>query len=76
MKVTRHAPKGSIMFLCPKYWRLLELDKKGFADLDGSILSRVAGAGATDAYEGFYKWYYEVVCHRPNANAVLTAVDF
>ena len=76
MKVTRHAPKGTIMFLCPKYWRLLELDKKGFADLDGSILSRVAGAGATDAYEGFYKWYYEVVCHRPNANAVLTAVDF
>jgi hypothetical protein len=76
MKVTRHAPKGSIMFLCPKYWRLLELDKKGFADLDGSILSRVAGAGATDAYEGFYKWYYEVVCHRPNANAVLTAVQF
>jgi hypothetical protein len=76
MKVTRHAPKGSIMFLCPKYWRLLELDKKGFADLDGSILSRVAGAGATDAYEGFYKWYYELVCHRPNANAVLTAVDF
>ena len=53
MKVTRHAPKGQIMFLCPKYWRLLELDKKGFADLDGSILSRVAGAGATDAYEGF-----------------------
>jgi hypothetical protein len=76
MKVTRHAPKGQIMFLCPKYWRLLELDKKGFADLDGSILSRVAGAGATDAYEGFYKWYYEVVCHRPNANAVLCAVDF
>lgn len=76
MKVTRHAPKGQIMFLCPKYWRLLELDKKGFADLDGSILSRVAGSGATDAYEGFYKWYYEVVCHRPNANAVLCAVDF
>lgn len=76
MKVTRHAPKGTIMFLCPKYWRLLELDRKGFADLDGSILSRVAGAGATDAYEGYYKWYYEVVCHRPNANAVLTAVDF
>lgn len=76
MKVSRHMPKGSIAFLQPKTWRLLELDQKGFADLDGSILSRVAGAGATDAYEGFYKWYYEVVCHRPNANAVLTAVDF
>lgn len=76
MKVTRHMPKGSIAFLQPKTWRLLELDQKGFADLDGSILSRVAGAGATDAFEGFYKWYYEVVCHRPNANAMLTAVDF
>mgnify|MGYP003131117470 FL=1 len=72
MKVSRHVPKGMMIFLSLKTWKLLELQSGGFADLDGSALSRVADK---DAWEGFYRWYYNTVCVRPNANAVLTGID-
>lgn len=72
MKVSRHVPKGMMVFLSLKTWKLLELQSGGFADLDGSTLSRVT---EKDAFEGFYRWYYNTVCTRPNANAVLTGID-
>lgn len=68
---------GSFFFLAPKEWKLCELEKPGFADLDGAVLARsFSGGSMTDSYEGFYRAYYETVCMRPNANGVLTGIDF
>ena len=54
-----------------KSWKYAELEPGGFADLDGEVLSRVSNA---DAWEGFYKWYYNVICTRPNCNGILTGL--
>lgn len=68
---------GSFFFLTPKEWKLTELEAPGFADLDGAVLARSFSGGAmTDSYEGFYRIYYNTVCLRPNANGVLTGIDF
>ena len=73
MRVSRHAPKGAVIALSTATWKLCELESGGFADLDGAILSRVAN---TDAFEGFYRWYYETVCTRPGANGVLAGLNY
>ena len=73
MRVSRHAPKGAVVALSTASWKLCELESGGFADLDGAILSRVAN---TDAFEGFYRWYYETVCTRPGANGVLCGLNY
>ena len=72
IKTARHAPRGGVLFLNTKSWKMLELQPGGFADLDGNVLSRVAN---TDSWEGFYRWYYNSVCMRPNANALLVGID-
>lgn len=77
IRTTKDCFLGSIFFLAPKEWKLCELETPGFADLDGAILARsFAGGAMTDSYEGFYRLYYNVVCLRPNSQAVLTGVDF
>jgi len=73
MKTSKDMFKGTLMFLTSKTWKMCELEKPGFADLDGAILSRVANQ---DNWEGFYRLYYNVACTKPNANCVLTGVDF
>lgn len=55
-----------------KHWKLLQLDQGGFADFDGSALSRVAN---TDAAEGYYRHYYNTACTRPNAQAVIAGIN-
>ena len=55
-----------------KHWKLLQLDTGGFADFDGSALSRVP---STDAAEGYYRHYYNTACTRPNAQAVIAGLD-
>ena len=73
MKTSRAAPKGLIFACHTKSWKLCELQKGGFADLDGSTLSRVSGQ---DAFEGYYRWYYNTVCTEPSANGVIVGVTF
>jgi hypothetical protein len=68
IKTSRHVDDGLMLFLNTKSWKVLELESGGFADLDGEVLSRVSDR---DSWEGFYKWYYQLVCTRPNANGVL-----
>jgi len=58
-----------MLFLNTKCWKLAVLEDGKFADLDGSVLSRIV---SEDSWEGFYKWYYNHYCYRPNANGVLT----
>tara|TARA_R100001163_G_C5059222_1_gene195882 strand:+ start:338 stop:1927 length:1590 start_codon:yes stop_codon:yes gene_type:complete len=69
MHVSRDVPNGMICFLKADTWTVAELESGKFADLDGDVISRVAGS---DAWEGFYKWYYNLVCKKPNDNVILT----
>lgn len=73
IKSARQVDTGLILFLNTKCWKLAVLEDGKFADLDGSVLSRVSG---NDSWEGFYKWYYNHYCYRPNANGVLTGITF
>ena len=72
IKFSRHCPRGMMVFMNKKTWKLLQLQSGGFADLDGTTVLRAAGQ---DAWEGFYRWYYNTVCVRPNANALLVGID-
>ena len=65
---SRHYPQCTMAFLSTKSWVVAELQSGKFADEDGNILARVANA---DAFEGFWKQYYNLVCKRPRANAIL-----
>jgi hypothetical protein len=68
---SRAVPNGCIIFLKKDTWKIMELEKAGFADLDGDVLSRVAGQ---DAYEGYYRWYWNLTCTKPSANGVLCGI--
>ena len=72
LKVSRAVPRGCLIFLRKDTWCITELEAAGFADLDGNVLSRVNN---NDAYEGFYRWYYNVVCKQPNCNVILVGVS-
>ena len=72
IKFSRHCPRGLVIFMSTKTWKLLQLQSGGFADLDGTTILRASGQ---DAWEGFYRWYYNTVCVRPNANGVLVGVN-
>lgn len=71
IRSSRHVPQGIFIFLSTSTFKLAILEDGKFADLDGNVLSRVSSA---DAFEGFYKWYYNHYCHRPNANGVLAGI--
>jgi hypothetical protein len=71
MKVSRDMPNGMIAFLSTDVWCITELQKPGFADLDGNILSRRDGF---DDWQGFYRWYYNLVCKKPNSNIILSGL--
>ena len=71
VKASRHVDNGLMLALSTKAWKMLELESGKFADEDGDVLSRV---GILDAYEGFYKWYYQTVCLRPNSNGLITGL--
>jgi hypothetical protein len=72
IKISRDVPNGMIAFLKTDVWCITELQKPGFADLDGNVLSRVVNS---DRFEGFYRWYYNIVCKRPNANILLSGLN-
>jgi hypothetical protein len=72
IKFARHCPRGMMIFMNKKTWKLLQLQSGGFADLDGTTILRQSGH---DAWEGFYRWYYNTVCTRPNANGLLVGID-
>ena len=73
LKMSRHCGKGLMVFLKTKTWTIAELQSFGMADLDGSVLSRITNQ---DAFEGFVRWYYNLVCKEPNRNAILCGIDF
>jgi hypothetical protein len=73
LKMSRHCGKGLMVFLKTKTWTIAELQSFGMADLDGNVLSRLSNQ---DAYEGFVRWYYNLVCKEPNRNAILCGIAF
>jgi hypothetical protein len=77
IKTSKDCGKAIMLFLYTKAWHLAELEKSGFADLDGAILARAGvGAAGVDAYEGYYRMYADIYCDEPNANGVLTQISF
>jgi len=72
-RVSRAAPKGAVVALSTKTWKLAELESGGFADLDGAVLSRDSDS---DQWSGFYRWYYDTVCLRPGANGILAGLNY
>jgi hypothetical protein len=72
IKTGRAIHRGALLFVRKDTWAITELEAPGFADLDGSVLSRLAGV---DAYEGFYRWYWNLVCKQPNTNVLLVGVN-
>lgn len=77
IKTSKDCGKALMFFMYTKSWHLAELEKSGFADLDGAILARAGvGAAGVDAYEGYYRMYADVYCDEPNANCVLTQIQF
>ena len=68
IKTSVDCGKHIIYMLTTKTWKLAELEKPGFADLDGNILSRSVNL---DAYEGYYRMYMDLYCEQPNANGAL-----
>ncbi len=71
IETSRACPSGAIVFLKKDTWKIAELESAGFADLDGNVLSRVSNH---DTYEGYYRWYWNLVCTKPNANGVLVGI--
>ena len=76
IRVSVDAGKNMLYFMHTKSWKLAELEKAGFADLDGNILARAGvGTGGIDAYEGYFRMYCDEYCERPNANGALIGVS-
>lgn len=73
LSVSKDCPRGTMFFLHEKDWKFIVLQDGGFADEDGKILNKVSNQ---DSYEGFWRMYYELVCMRANASAILTGVQF
>ena len=73
VKMSRHCGKGLVVFLRTSTWCITELQSFGMADLDGNVLSRLSDR---DEWEGFVRWYYNLVCKEPNRNAILTGIKF
>ena len=72
IKTARQVDNGGMVFMKSNTWKLLELQGHGFADLDGTEILRANGI---DAWEGFYKWYYNTVCTSPNQNGMLVGLS-
>lgn len=72
IRSSRACGRGGMILMSIKHWKLLQLDQGGFADFDGSALSRVA---SSDAAEGYYRHYYNTACTRPNAQAVIAGIN-
>ena len=68
IKTSRAVHRGIMIFLRKDTWSITELESAGFADMDGNVLSRLLD---TDAYQGFYRWYWNLVCKQPNCNVIL-----
>lgn len=73
LKYGRHIPRGMMVYLTTKSWKIAELQSGAFADLDGSTLHRT---GNTDEWNGYYRWYYNLVCTQPNCNAILVGINY
>jgi len=77
IKVSVDAGKHVLYFLNTKSWKIAQMEKSGFADLDGNILARAGvGAGGIDAWEGYYRMYCDLYNDMPKSNGVLVCIQF
>lgn len=72
----RHFPICSIGFITSEPWLFAELASGQFADDDGNVLARAGiGGQGVDQYEGYWKHRYNLVCRRPNSQALLVGIS-
>lgn len=72
-RTAQHCPKGSIHFIAKKFWGTFQRRPGDFAQADGKVLNKVPNF---DSYEGYWKYYANLVATRPNASGTLTGVNF
>ena len=71
MKTSRHVDNCMLLFIKRKHWKVAELGPIGFADEDGRIINKVQGSARI---EGYLEWDYNLICVRPNAQAILVGM--
>ena len=71
MKTSRHVDNCVLLFIKRKHWKVAELGPIGFADEDGRIINKVQGSARI---EGYLEWDYNLICVRPNAQAILVGM--
>jgi len=72
MRTSRHVPNGMVIFLNESSWKTLVKSEGKFADMDGSVFDRVSGS---DAWQGYWRKYFNLVCIQPNSNMILTGLS-
>lgn len=70
---SQNCPKGSIYMINKKYWGTFQRRPGDFSQIDGRVLRMIPGF---DVAEGYWKYYANLVCKRPNASGVLTGVTY
>ncbi len=73
MRTSRHIPQGMVIYFYLPAWVTAIKGKGKFADMDGSVFDRVSGF---DAWQGYWRKYYNMVCQRPNSQMVLVGITY
>ena len=68
IQIDSNCPKSMLIGLHLSSWSVYELKGGDFDDTDGKILHQKAGF---DRYEGFWKWYLQLVCEFPRRNLIM-----
>lgn len=72
LRTARHIPRGMIIILSSKAWKLYERAPGSFINEDGSMFARVPGF---NLLEMAWTWSYNVICRQPAANGILTGIS-
>jgi hypothetical protein len=68
-------PYNKLFFVTPSTFTLLEGLPISFMDDDGQILQRSVGSSNRDSYDATMRWWGQLMCDWPSANALLADID-
>jgi hypothetical protein len=71
LRTSRHVDNGLMIFLKRDSWKVAELSALKFLEHGGDILHQVSGELG---HEGAVRWYGNLVCCKPRANAILVGL--
>lgn len=73
LRTSRHIPQGLVIYFYLPDWITACKGKGKFANMDGSVFDRVDGF---DAWKGYWRKYYNLVCKRPNSQMILVGLNY